>query len=72
MAAHSGPTSVNPHIHDDKAVGDEAMLHAAQAPTIIARARDAGVKLAELNGADCVFMDNGFCETRPCTKAFRF
>lgn len=54
-----GPTSVNPHIHDDKAVGDEALLHAAQVPTIIARDRDAGVKLAELNGADCVFMDDG-------------
>ena len=42
-----GPTSVNPHIHDDKAVGDEALLHAAQAPTIIARVFGARNQLSQ-------------------------
>lgn len=55
----AGPTTVDPERHHYKDVGDESLLHATAAPTIIARDRAAGVKLAQLSGADCVFMDDG-------------
>lgn len=55
----SGPTTVDAHFHSYKDVGDEALLHTAAAPTIIARDRAAGVQLAQLSGADCVLMDDG-------------
>lgn len=54
-----GPTAVDPAMHGYKDVGDEAILHAAYAPTIIARDRAAGVKLAQFSGADMVIMDDG-------------
>ncbi len=54
-----GPIKVDPRAHTCKDVGDEALLHAAYAPTVIAADRAAGVKLAQLAGADFIFMDDG-------------
>jgi tetraacyldisaccharide 4'-kinase len=46
--------------HDAAAVGDEALLHAATAPTIVARDRPAGLALLADCGADLVILDDGF------------
>lgn len=54
-----GPSLVDPQIHNYMDVGDEALLHATQAPTIVAKDRAAGLKLAEIMGADLVIMDDG-------------
>ncbi len=40
-------------------VGDEALLHARSTPTIIARSKIAGVKLAEQSGASVILLDDG-------------
>lgn len=54
-----GPLAVNIAAHTAKDVGDEALLHAHYAPTIISRNRDAGARLAEANGHDLILMDDG-------------
>lgn len=56
----AGPLQVDPATHDFDAVGDEALLAAAQTPTWVARDRAAGVRVAAEAGAGAVLLDDGF------------
>ena len=55
----TGPVQVNPAKHTYRDVGDEPLLLAGVAPTIIAKKRDKGLALAAYLGADIVIMDDG-------------
>ena len=55
----TGPLQVNPAKHSYRDVGDEPLLLAGVAPTIIAKQRDKGLALATYLGADIVIMDDG-------------
>ena len=55
-----GPVRVDPARHDAAAVGDEALLLAARAPSWVACARADGVRAAVAAGAQMVVLDDGF------------
>ncbi len=54
-----GPTHVDLSVHTARDVGDEAILHASHAPTIVSRNRVQGAILAGMMDADIIVMDDG-------------
>lgn len=51
---------INPQKHTPQEVGDEPLMLAAIAPTVICHDRSIAAKIAEENGADVLIMDDGF------------
>jgi tetraacyldisaccharide 4'-kinase len=56
----AGPVRVDPTRHDAADVGDEPLLHARLAPTIVAHDRASATALLAACGADLVLLDDGF------------
>jgi tetraacyldisaccharide 4'-kinase len=57
--ALAGPIPVDPARHGFREVGDEALLLARHAPTILSRRRPQGATLAASLGANVIVMDDG-------------
>lgn len=55
-----GPAIIEPDKADARICGDEALLLARHAPTIVAQDRAAGLRLADEKGFDFVIADDGF------------
>jgi tetraacyldisaccharide 4'-kinase len=55
-----GPLLVDAQRHHARDVGDEALLLAETAPTVMAKRRSLGAKLAAQEGAQVIIMDDGF------------
>ena len=66
-----GLTRVDWNFHAADDVGDEALLHAQDGPTWIARDRVAGARAAADAGADLIIMDDGF-QNPSLVKDFSF
>jgi tetraacyldisaccharide 4'-kinase len=64
-----GPRMVDDHSDSAAQVGDEALLLARAAPTIVARDRIAGAEFAEAQGASAIILDDGL-QNPSLTKDF--